>query len=497
LLYASGTSSLSGLASVSNGVLVTSGIGVPSISTNLPSAVQTNITQVGTVTSGTWNGGVIGVSYGGTGLTSLTTNQLLYASGTSSLSGLTSASNGVLVTSGSGVPSISTNLPSAVQTNITQVGTVTSGTWNGSAVGVSYGGTGLTSLTANAIIYASSASALSSLTPPLAQNRVLVSNLSSAPSWSTITLPSSTTSNRLLYSSSANTISEITSANNGVLVTSSGGVPSISSTLPSAVQTNITQVGTVTSGTWNGSVIGVSYGGTGLTSLTTNQLLYASGTSSLSGLASASNGVLVTSGAGVPSISSTLPSAVQTNITQVGTVTSGTWNGSVIGVSYGGTGLTSLTTNQLLYASGTSSLSGLASASNGVLVTSGAGVPSISTTLPSAVQTNITQVGTVTSGTWNGSAVGVSYGGTGLTSLTANAIIYASSASSLSTLTPPTAQNRVLVSNLSNAPSWSTSSLALAGNFSTSGNNALTLTTTAATNVTLPVSGTLATFSDV
>ncbi len=44
---------------------------------------------------------------------------------------------------------------------------------------------------------------------------------------SPFTLPTSTTINRILYSSAANTVGEITTANNGTLVTSSTGVPSI------------------------------------------------------------------------------------------------------------------------------------------------------------------------------------------------------------------------------------------------------------------------------
>jgi hypothetical protein len=48
--------------------------------------------------------------------------------------------------------------------------------------------------------------------------------------------------NVLLYASSANVITGLATANDGALITSSGGVPSISSTLPSAVQNNITAV---------------------------------------------------------------------------------------------------------------------------------------------------------------------------------------------------------------------------------------------------------------
>lgn len=62
-------------------------------------------------------------------------------------------------------------------------------------------------------------------------------------SWSTTTYPVTNAINTLLYASSANVISALATANNGVLITSAGGVPSIASTLPSAVQSNITVLG--------------------------------------------------------------------------------------------------------------------------------------------------------------------------------------------------------------------------------------------------------------
>ena len=76
------------------------------------------------------------------------------------------------------------------------------------------------------------------------------------------------------------------------------------------------------------------------------------------------------------------------------------------------------------------------------------------TTLPSAVVTSsLTTVGTITSGTWNGSVINGQYGGTGV-------------ANTGKTIT-------------------------LGGNLTTSGAFATTLTATATTSVTLPVSGTL------
>jgi hypothetical protein len=70
----------------------------------------------------------------------------------------------------------------------------------------------------------------------------------------------------------------------------------------------------------------VVQGGTGLASTTANQILYSSAANTIAGLATAGNGVLITSSGGAPSISSALPTAVQTNITELGTVTTGTYS---------------------------------------------------------------------------------------------------------------------------------------------------------------------------
>jgi len=66
----------------------------------------------------------------------------------------------------------------------------------------------------------------------------------------------------------------------------------------------------------------------------------------------------------------------QSSITTLGTITSGTWNGTAIGTAYGGTGLTSYATGDLVYASTTNTLAKLAAGVEGkVLQMGGAGVP--------------------------------------------------------------------------------------------------------------------------
>lgn len=170
-----------------------------------------------------------GTKYTNTTLTfpdTTTANQLLYSSATNTVGGLATAANGVLVTSGSSVPSISSTLPAAVQSNITTTGTITSGTWNGSVIGLAYGGTNANLTASNGGIFYSTGSAGAILSGTATANQVLLSGSSTTPAWSTTTWPATSTINRILYSSATNTISEITAANQSVLCSNGSGVPS-------------------------------------------------------------------------------------------------------------------------------------------------------------------------------------------------------------------------------------------------------------------------------
>jgi hypothetical protein len=80
------------------------------------------------------------------------------------------------------------------------------------------------------------------------------------------------------------------------VVDSIGGLQGYSTTLAAVVagtysgSTGITTLGTITSGTWSGSVIAVDKGGTGLSSYTAGDMLYASGTTTLAATPSSSTG---------------------------------------------------------------------------------------------------------------------------------------------------------------------------------------------------------------
>jgi len=68
--------------------------------------------------------------------------------------------------------------------------------------------------------------------------------------------------------------------------------------------------------------------------------------------------------------------------------------------------------------------------------------------------TGITGVGTVAAGTWQGSAVGAAYGGTGFSSYTVGDLLYADTTSSLAKLNDVAVGNALISGGVSGAPSW-------------------------------------------
>jgi hypothetical protein len=174
-----------------------------------------------------------------------------------------------------------------------------------------------------------------------------------------------------------------------------GGTQVLSgSTLGSGVtSSSLTSVGTISSGTWQGTAVGVAYGGTGATN---------------AGDARTNLGLVI--GTDVQAYNSTLAAVAagtysgDDSITTVGTISSGTWQGTAVGVSYGGTGA-----------------SNAADARTNLGLAIGTNVQAYNSTLSDVANgvytgdDSITTVGTISSGTWQGTAVGVSYGGTGAT----------------------------------------------------------------------------------
>jgi hypothetical protein len=108
----------------------------------------------------------------------------------------------------------------------------------------------------------------------------------------------------------------------------------------------------------------------------------------------------------------------QTSITTLGTIGTGTWNGSLIGATYGGTGVNNGSSTITL--GGSLTFTGAFTTAFTVTGNTSVTLPTTGTLVNSAVTTlsSLASVGTITTGTWNGSTVGVAYGGTGATTLT-------------------------------------------------------------------------------
>ena len=133
---------------------------------------------------------------------------------------------------------------------------------------------------------------------------------------------------------SNNSIADITSAASKALITKEWGIDYIANW---AGSTNITTLGTITTGTWDATEISTLKGGTGLTSYSTGNILYASATNVLSTLTLGTAGHVLIAGASVPAW-------------QALTVDNSNWSGTALSSANGGTGQTTYAQGDILYA---------------------------------------------------------------------------------------------------------------------------------------------------
>jgi len=221
------------------------------------------------------------------------------------------------------------------------------------------------------------------------------------------TTVSASTTNALIINNSGSGAASGSTFNGGSALTISYNTVGAS---PLAGSTSLTTLGTITTGVWNASTIPVAYGGTGVTTATGS----GGGASVVLSQQPSINSPVITAYS-----TSTVPlkiyglsgqftelfdvytyngGTLAFQINSSGAIATGTWNASVISALYGGTGVAGTLTG-VLYGNGTSAHT---VATTAQLLSSIGTLPTVN-------------------------------GGTGLTSFTANGIIYASSTSALST----------------------------------------------------------------
>jgi len=339
--------------------------------------------------------------------------------------------------------------------NVSPLGTISSGTWQGSTIGVAYGGTGVTTSTGpNSVVLRDSnsnitinrlnqgtqtitaAAGTTNLTAASQYNQTLVGT-----GGQTFRLPDATTltdTTAFQFNNNATgtlTITDFAAATVGTVAP--GGAASIALLDNSTVAgtwdvhgyipenvtwgTNSLALGStvITGGTWNGGTIGTAYGGTGLTTFSAaNYALYSTSSSALT--------------------AGTLP------------------------VAAGGTSATSFTANGIVYGNGTSALGVTAAGTTGqVLIGNTGSAPTWGNLSGAAVTTFQTSLNGLTPSTATSGAVtlagtlGATSGGTGLTSYTTGAILYASATNTLAKL--PAGTNGQILTIASGIPSWAAS----------------------------------------
>jgi hypothetical protein len=297
--------------------------------------------------------------------------------------------------------------------NVTPLGTIASGTWQGTTVGVSYGGTGVTASSGANSVMLRDSNANTQI------NNIIQGWTSTVSAGGTTTLTVASSYWQRLTGSTTQTIQlpDATTlvagtsylfdndSTGNLFITNNGG--SAIETVPPGgystvfLESNSTSNGTwgrfgmlptevnwgtlsadlggstVSNAVWQGTTIATGYGGTGLTSFTSGGALYATSTSSLT--------------------SGTLPT------------------------TSGGTGLATYTTGDVIYASATNTLAKVGIGSTGQVLTVAGGIPTWAAAASGVTITNDTSTATAlyptfTSAT-SGSVSGLNVTSTKLTSV--------------------------------------------------------------------------------
>ena len=285
-------------------------------------------------------------------------------------------------------------------TNITTLGTISTGAWNGAAIAAAYGGTGLTSYTAGDMLYYSSGNTLTAL--GIGSDGQVLRSLSGVPVWGA---PVVGAAHNLLSLTHTDTTADnvlqgdlITGQDSGggtmrwqrMAVGNAGQFLGTDGTdITWNDTTSITQLGTITAGVWNGTAVDDFYIANDLTlagaTIGTSTIdLKADSNDNTEGVIEwdeTNNRILVGtgasqvefySGAGAGGLDGSGTANYVTYWSDSDTLTSAQY----MSVSQGGTGIGTFTSNGILYGNTTSAIQATAAGTSGqLLVANGAGTP--------------------------------------------------------------------------------------------------------------------------
>lgn len=350
------------------------------------------ITSSGTITlSGTLIPG-----NGGTGISTYSAGDMLYASGTSTLSRLAAGTSGQVLTSAGASAPVWTTLSSGTVTSVNVSGGTTGLTSSGGPVTTSgtitlagtliaaNGGTGFATYTVGDILYASTTTALSKLSDVATGNALISGGVGVPPAWGKIDLTTHVSGTLPIANGGTNGTAAPTAGavpygtgtafgftaagTSGQVLTSAGaGIPTWTTPTTGTVTSVAVSGGTTgltTSGgpiTSSGTItlagtLAVANGGTGLATYATGDIVYASGATTISKLALGTTNYVLTAGASAPQY-------VAQSTLSVGSATTAT-------------NLAGGAASQIPYQTGASATSFLANGTAGqVLTSAGAGTP--------------------------------------------------------------------------------------------------------------------------
>lgn len=221
------------------------------------------------------------------------------------------------------------------QASITTLGTISTGTWNGTTIGTAYGGTGLTTVTNSAALISSS-TGVPAWSSTMTDGQLIIGSTGSIPVAASLTAGSGVSITpgagtiTISATGSGGTVTSVSGTANRI--TSTGGTTPVIDISASYVgQSSITTLGTIATGVWNGTAVGTSYGGTGLTTTNNSASLVTNSSGVPSYTSSMTNGQIVIGSTGGTPAPATLTAGSNITITNAA-------NSITIAASSGGGG---------------------------------------------------------------------------------------------------------------------------------------------------------------